>query len=219
MCMQVFYCIFISVCYLWYDILLLFNLSVIIMDIKNYSKETEGVKLHLILRYNSWFDDFKAIFFAHSYPYSVVYTDGLISQDKNDGIGRVPFGIVVKGIIIRIDAPKEKMTLLEASKLLEEDCFAELKAYLPTFKALKHIRSNLSTINNLIKQLGGTEFVGGWYASCTHYCERYIDDEHKFVRNFEGDKVKTIHMNMRSNLGEGYALPSDKFYVRICYLI
>ena len=189
------------------------------MDIKNYSKETEGVKLHLILRYNSWFDDFKAIFFAHSYPYSVVYTDGLISQDKNDGIGRVPLGIIVKGIIIRIDAPKEKMTLLEASKLLEEECFAELKAYLPTFKALKHIRSNLSTINNLIKQLGGTEFVGGWYASCTHYYDRFVSDEDKFVRKFEGDKVKTIHMNMRSDWGEGYALPSDKFYVRICYLI
>ncbi len=189
------------------------------MDLKNYSNETENAKLHLILRYNSWFDDFKAIFFAHSYPYSVVYTDGLISQDKKDGIDRVPFGIVVKDIIIRIDAPKEKMTLLEAGNLLEENSFAELKAYLPTFKALKHIRSNLSTINNLIKQLGGTEFFGGRYASCTHHCERYIDDEYKFVRNFATDKVKTIHMNMRSNLGEGYALQNDETFVRICYLI
>lgn len=63
-----FYCFYIFKDYIRAVILLLFNLSVIIMDIKNYSKEAEGVKLHLILRYNSWFDDFKAIFFAHSYP-------------------------------------------------------------------------------------------------------------------------------------------------------
>ena len=60
------------------------------MALKEYEKCS-----NVLLTENSFFDNIRAIFMGHSYPYSVVYTDGFISQNRKDGVNRTPLGIIV----------------------------------------------------------------------------------------------------------------------------
>ena len=174
------------------------------------------------LKKNSFWDNLKAIFFAHSYPYSVVYTDGYVSQNRKDGMNRTPFGIIVKGVILRLDAPDEKISLLEVSDLIDNQFFAGYRAYLPPLHVLKYIRSHIKEINKLITLLGGDPFVGDWYASCNEYTDFSLGSQYLIkVVNFSRSNMRmwAVHMSAPWFVGCSYTLPSDKSRIRLVYCV
>ena len=184
------------------------------MALKEYEKCS-----NVLLTKNSFFDNIRAIFMGHSYPYSVVYTDGFISQNRKDGVNRTPFGIIVKGIILRIDAPDEPLSLEEASLLIKNQVFAGYKAYLPPIDVLKYIKKNIKDINRLILQLGGDEFVGDWYASCNEYNDYSRTTGHLVnKRDLTNLRVWAVHMNSPCFLNSSYTLVGDKIRIRLVYL-
>ena len=180
------------------------------MALRKYDEKCRNV----VLSYNGIFNDLIAIFFAHSFPYKVVYTDGFISEDKRHLQDRTPFGIIIKGFILRIDAPDEEMTTTEALPLLLNEEFAGYKAFLPTYDLLCYLQRHLSSINRELKELGGTELVGGWYGSCNEYNDYTRTTGHLVCKqDLSYKRVYAIHMNS----GYGHTQVGDKIFIRLVY--
>ena len=185
-------------------------------------KEFDFSKLSIIYtKEQDYWKEIKALLKGESFAFRVVYTDGFISSRKVDKIGRVPFGFVINGEIIRLDAPVEAIKLKDSYKILNEKItFSGLLPYCPSYVTLRYIRKNLSKINRFIEEIGGDVFKAGWYASCSEI-DKYYASTFKPSCNLQkvfNTSVYAVHMTSPKDIGFSYATPETEVFIRICYL-
>lgn len=97
--------------------------------------------------------------------FPVVYTDGLISCDKNDFFGRTPWGVEFGGYLVPFEGFEKELSYDEEDA--EEYCkgFQLGGSYceVPSLEFFESLKKEVFEVNTFIIRLGGVAFKDDWY--------------------------------------------------------
>lgn len=112
--------------------------------------------------------------FAQSFPYPVVYEDGLVSKRQWYAIKRngnlseyKPFGILFMGYIIKFNTAEEPMTFDEAEAYCQAQEFAGKKGELPSSEFISQIIKHYGKLHYVLDVMGETRISNGYYLTST----------------------------------------------------
>ena len=105
----------------------------------------------------------RGLFKKDTFPYPVAYTDGVVSRLKSKMQGRTPWGIVIKGYIVSINLPEQKMEPFEAEQYCKDIVFSGMMCQILPRGVLIIMMKNLERINQMMITLGKKPFEAIWY--------------------------------------------------------
>ena len=120
--------------------------------------------LNVHLWKHTWFKTLMYTFIGKSrFEFPVVYTDGLISVFVKDASGRIPFGILMKDVIICMEDAPYLMNYAAASEYCKNIHFAGHCATIATYELMKEINLFRSELNQQFKKLRGEVVHNTYY--------------------------------------------------------
>jgi len=112
--------------------------------------------------------------FARTFPYAIVYEDGLVSKRQWYAIKRngeyseyKPFGILFMGYIIKLDTPETPMSSDAAAKFCQSQTFANKKGELPSSELMMQIIKHYGKLHYVLDVLGASRISNGYYLTST----------------------------------------------------
>ena len=132
-------------------------------------KETTPVVLH---KHSLW-KRLKDIG-AQTFPYPIVYEDGLVTRRQWYAIKRSgeyakykAFGIVFKGYILKLDSPDALMDHDTAAAYCQTEKFAGISGQLPPSELMQQIVENYNKLHYMLDVIGASRISDGDYLTST----------------------------------------------------
>jgi len=136
-------------------------------------KQTEEKSSSVVLHKLSLWKRVKTIL-AQTFPYAIVYEDGLVSKRQWYAIKRngeyseyKPFGILFMGYIIKFNTAEEPMTFDEAEAYCQAQEFAGKKGELPSSEFISQIIKHYGKLHYVLDVMGETRISNGYYLTST----------------------------------------------------
>lgn len=136
-------------------------------------KQTDNQTSSVVLHRHSLWKRLKT-FWARTFPYPIVYEDGLVSKRQWYAIKRSgehseykPFGILFKGCIIKLETPENPMSSDDAAKFCQSQTFAGKKGELPSCALMVQIIKHYGKLHYILDVLGASRISNGYYLTST----------------------------------------------------